>query len=92
MFRLTHYRPSPAMVVACVALMISLGGVGYAAITLPANSVTTKQVKNYSLLKRDFKRGQLPRGPRGRMGTQRRLRVSRAPRSAHAPGEISVAR
>jgi hypothetical protein len=58
------------MVVACTALLISLSGVSYAAITLPANSVTTKQVKNYSLLNKDFKRGQLPRGPRGQQGLQ----------------------
>jgi hypothetical protein len=32
-------------VVACLALLISLGGVGYAAIRLPANSVGTKQLK-----------------------------------------------
>src|SRR5262245_8049839 len=63
-------RPSPAMVVACIALFISLGGVGYSAIRLPANSVTTKHVKNYSLLKKDFKRGQLLRGPRGPQGSQ----------------------
>ena len=31
-------RPSPAMVVACLALAISLGGVGYAAVKLPKNS------------------------------------------------------
>lgn len=68
MSRLTHYRPSPAMIVACAALLISLGGVSYAAITLPANSVTTKQVKNYSLLNQDFKRGQLPRGAAGPKG------------------------
>jgi hypothetical protein len=42
MFRLMRFRPSPAMVVACTALLISLGGVGYSAIRLPANSVTTK--------------------------------------------------
>jgi hypothetical protein len=65
MFRLMHYRPSPAMVVACTALLISLGGVSYAAVTLPANSVGTRQVINGSLLKNDFKSGQLPRGRRG---------------------------
>jgi hypothetical protein len=53
------------MVVACTALLISLGGVSYAAVTLPANSVGTRQVINGSLLKKDFKSGQLPRGRRG---------------------------
>src|SRR4249919_3813398 len=37
--------PSPAMVVACIALMIALGGTSYAAIKLPKNSVGTKQLK-----------------------------------------------
>jgi hypothetical protein len=38
--------PSPAMVVACLALLVALGGTGYAAIKLPANSVGTKQLRN----------------------------------------------
>lgn len=33
------------MVVACLALLVALGGTGYAAIKLPANSVGTKQLK-----------------------------------------------
>jgi len=40
-----RYLPSPAMVVACLALLVALGGTGYAAIKLPANSVGTKQLK-----------------------------------------------
>lgn len=38
-------RPSPAMIVALLALFVALGGTGYAAIVLPANSVGTKQLK-----------------------------------------------
>jgi len=56
------------MVVACTALLIALGGTSYAALRLPANSVTTVQVKNHSLLGVDFKRGQIPRGPVGPTG------------------------
>jgi len=56
------------MVVACLALLLALGGTGYAAIKLPRNSVTTVQVKDFSLLARDFKRGQLPAGPVGPTG------------------------
>jgi hypothetical protein len=37
--------PSPSMIVACVALFVALGGTSYAAITLPANSVGTEQIK-----------------------------------------------
>ena len=39
-------RPSPALVVACLALAVALGGTGYAAMVLPANSVGTKQLRN----------------------------------------------
>ncbi len=38
-------RPSPAMVVASVALLVALGGTGYAAVGLPANSVGATQLK-----------------------------------------------
>jgi hypothetical protein len=63
-------RPSPAFVIALVALFFALGGTGYAVSKLPKNSVTSAQVKDYSLLKRDFKRGQVPRGPQGAQGAQ----------------------
>ena len=38
--------PSPAMIVACVALFIALGGTSYAATKLAANSVGSKQIKS----------------------------------------------
>ena len=37
--------PSPAMVVACIALAVTLSGVSYAATTLAKNSVGTAQIK-----------------------------------------------
>jgi hypothetical protein len=67
-----------ANVVAFLALAVALGGTSYAAITLPRNSVGPKQlkanavmsakVKNGSLLKKDFKAGQLPAGAQGPAG------------------------
>ena len=40
-------RPSPAMVVACLALLVALGGTGMAAATqLARNSVGTPQLKD----------------------------------------------
>jgi len=39
-------RPSASMVVALVALFAALGGVGYAAVTLPRNSVGSAQIQN----------------------------------------------
>jgi hypothetical protein len=75
---LWRHRPSPALVLACVALAVALGGTGYAAIVLPRNSVGTLQLKNNavnsikvangSLLKADFRAGQIPAGPVGPAG------------------------
>jgi len=71
-------RPSASLVVATVALFVALGGAGYAVVSLPRNSVGTPQLKNSavnsakvrdrSLLARDFKAGQLPRGNTGPQG------------------------
>jgi hypothetical protein len=76
--RLLRHRPSPAIVIACVALLLALGGASWAATALPRNSVGTAQlknnavtsgkVKNHSLLSADFKNGQIPRGARGPVG------------------------
>ncbi len=51
-------RPSPAMVVACIALAITLSGVGYAA-ALARNSVGSAQVKPNSLNGTDIKESSL---------------------------------
>jgi hypothetical protein len=99
MSRIRVSRPSPALVVASLALGVALTGTSYAtvlnvpdgsvttakikngAVTTPklkndavtvdklaANAVTAGQVKNGSLLKEDFKSGQLPAGPPGPQG------------------------
>ena len=67
-----------ANVISVVALCIALGGTSYAALTLPRNSVGSKQiksgavkssdVKNSSLRLRDFKRGEVPAGATGPAG------------------------
>ena len=49
MTNLRFHRPSPALVVACVALFVALGGTGYAAITLKKNSVAAKHLKKNSV-------------------------------------------
>jgi hypothetical protein len=55
--------------VAYVALFFALSGAAAVAATaLPRNSVGTLQVKDHSLLAKDFKSGQLPRGARGPAG------------------------
>ena len=67
------------MFVACLALVVALGGTGYAALVrvplnsvgtaqLMANAVVSSKVKDGSLLATDFKPGQLPSGPPGPKG------------------------
>ena len=79
--RISLRRPSPALVVSCLALGLALGGTGYATVlAVPKNSVgtaqlktgavTTKKVKDRTLLRADFKPGQLPAGPQGPQGPQ----------------------
>src|SRR6478735_8508601 len=43
------HRPSPAMVVALLALFVAMAGTGYAALKPPKNSVGTKQLKKNSV-------------------------------------------
>jgi len=52
-------RPSPALIVAIIALVISMGGTGYAAFTLPRDSVGTKQLKNGAVTAAKVKRHSL---------------------------------
>jgi hypothetical protein len=75
-------RPSPALVVAFLALSVALSGVAWAQSRIPADSVGriqiregavgTKQVRDNSLQARDFNRRSLPRGRRGARGTRGR--------------------
>jgi hypothetical protein len=50
MKRIAKRLPSPAMVVACIALAVALGGTSYAAIKLPRNSVGTKQLQKNAVV------------------------------------------
>lgn len=61
--------PSPAMVVACVALGVALGGTSYAAISIPRDSVGrsairegavgTAQIRDFSIAAKDVRLGAL---------------------------------
>ena len=74
-----RFRPSPAMVVACIALAVALGGTSYAAIKLPRNSVgtiqlkknavTSPKVKNNALTGADIKEATLGRVPLAALAT-----------------------
>jgi hypothetical protein len=79
MRRVLVRRPSPALVVACLALLVALGGTGYATVlnvprnsvgtvNLKNNAVTGPKVRNASLTRADFRAGQLPAGPVGPQG------------------------
>jgi hypothetical protein len=72
-----------ASVTATMALVVALGGSAYAANTIRSsdirngqvkqvdlanNAVTSGKVRNGTLLSKDFKRGQIPAGPRGATG------------------------
>jgi hypothetical protein len=92
---LREHLPSPALIVACVALVVALGGVSYAAGVLPKNSVGTAQlkknavtgakVKNGSLRAADFKAGQLPAGQPGPSGPKGDTGTSGAPGATPDP-------
>jgi hypothetical protein len=66
------------MVVACLAFVVALGGTGYAAVSLPRNSVgtiqlragavTSAKVQDFTLRRNDFRPGTLLRGARGAQG------------------------
>ena len=75
-----RHLPTPATAIAFVALLVAFTGSSFAAPARDAasklvsgskikkESITSKQVKNGSLLAADFKGGQLPRGATGATG------------------------
>ena len=73
-------RPSPSLAVSLAALVVALGGTGYAVTQLPKNSVGTAQIKKNavtgakvkagSLDASDFKPGALSAAAAGLAGTQ----------------------
>jgi hypothetical protein len=57
-------RPSPALVIACIALFVAMGGAGYAAATIGTkqirnNSVRGKDIRNHTISSRDVKHNSL---------------------------------
>lgn len=73
--RIRIRRPSPALVVAFIALFVAGAGTAGAARLITGkqiknSSITSSDIKDRSLLKKDFKPGQLPAGPAGPQGLQ----------------------
>jgi hypothetical protein len=59
-------RPSPALVVAMIALIVALGGTSYAAFSLPAGTVGSRQLKNGSVGALKLKNGAVTASKIGR--------------------------
>jgi hypothetical protein len=82
--RLSRHVPSPAMVVACIALTVALAGTSYAAIRLPANSVGTVQLKRAAVTGAKVKKNSLT-------GTQiRESTLERVPKALQADSADSA--
>ena len=57
--RLWKHRPSPAMIVAMLALFVSMGGTGYAVSKLPKRSVGPAQLRKNAVRAEHIKRGSI---------------------------------
>jgi hypothetical protein len=67
-------KPSPSLIISSLALVLALGGTGYAAgligsADIKDNSIKSKDVKDGGLTAVDFKEGELPAGEQGPPGT-----------------------
>ena len=88
-----RHRPSAALIVACLALFVALGGVGYAAATINGKNIvkgtiTAKQVKDRSLGTKDLSKKSVKalkgqKGAKGDTGPQGVQGIQGAP---GAPG------
>ena len=71
--RAKRHRTSPAIVISSIALIVAMGGTGYAAISIPKNSVGTAQLRNGAVTKQKIAPNTLralagARGPAGATG------------------------
>lgn len=58
-FRWSSNRPSPAMIVACLALFVALGGTSFAAVKLSKNSVGQREIKKNGVASSEVKNNSL---------------------------------
>ena len=59
MSRLWNHRPSPAMIVAMLALFVAMGGTGYAVSKLPKGSVGPAQIRKSAVRSQHIKTGSI---------------------------------
>lgn len=53
--RISSWRPQPAIIIACLALFVALGGTSYAAVKLAKNSVGTREIKTNGVSSAEIK-------------------------------------
>jgi hypothetical protein len=63
--RLIKHRPSPAFVIACIALFVALGGVSYAVAT---GSIDSREIRNNTIQGKDVRNGTLSSSDLGDSG------------------------
>lgn len=79
-------RPSPSLVVACVALFVALGGTGYAALALPKNSVGAEQLQKGAVNRSDIASNAITGAKvKNRSLTNTDFRASSLPRGPRGP-------
>ncbi len=98
-------RPSPALIISSLALVVATGGTSYAAVMITGkdiknntvsskdvrnNTLKSKDVKNNSLRAKDFRRSDLPTGPQGPAGAGRWALVNAAGQIEAQSGGFSV--
>ena len=92
MHRLVRHRPSPAMVVACVALLVALGGTSIAAVNaLAPNSVGPVQLRTGAVTNPKLRNNAVT-GPKVQNHSSRRQTSShgRCPRARPARRALPV--
>ena len=85
MSRLWKHRPSPAMIVAMLALFVAMGGTGYAVSKLPKGSVGSAQIRKNAVRSKHIKAGSITKAKLA----QSTLSALRAPAPAGVSGPVT---
>ncbi len=81
---LWKYRPSPAMIVAMLALFVAMGGTGYAVSKLPRGSVGPSQIRNNAVRSKHIRAGSVTAAKLA-PGTLSALRAPATPAGVQGP-------